>query len=266
MSYIRVVTALALLKALNEAQGIYNTGNRSYDADAAQGASSVDIDAMPLLVVKDTGTGSTSGDRKGPDDTFKINVPLVPGIVPVKEKKVDQYATNGRMMKDFIEGASDAFIDKFDSKFIEAVQTTSNTSNFQGAVLQEKDLFGMDSALTKRKVPRRRRFSVIDADLEEEFLDLDLVKRAMAFNPNYLENGIMRIKNVTFLVTANAPKVGGKPSICEYFGPGVVFILNQFMDMERVYDPENVQINIDYIARYGTKLLKSDYAEVRVKP
>lgn len=268
MSYVKVVTALSLIKALNEAQSIFNTGNRSYDGDAKAGASSVDIDAMPLLTAKATGSSSVHADRKGPGDTTKVNIPLVPSIVPVKEKKIDQFSTNGRMAADFIAGARDAHSDYFDAAFIAAMDDTDPAyiSDFGAEVLEFKDLTDMDAALTGRKVPRRNRFGIVDAQLESVFNNIDVVKRAMAYNPNYLENGIIKIKGVTWIVTANAPEVNGKPAIREYFGPGVTFILNQFMDTERVYDPENVQVNIDFIAYYGAKLLKDAFVEIKTMP
>lgn len=262
MSYAKVVTALALIKALNENQSIYNTGNRSYDSDAKAGASSVDVDLMPLLVAKTTGSTSTSSDRKGPKDTTKLNIPLGPLVVPTSVAKIDEYSTNGRMMSDFIEGAKNAMGDKFDYSFIGTIQDVGTQTPVSGVTWEE--IIGMGSRLTVNKVPQSQRFGVIDAELEADFCSLDIVKQAMAFNPNYLENGIIKIKGVTWFVTANAPKVGGKPTICQYYGPGVPFILNRFMDSERAYDGENVQVNYDFIAYYGTKMGKAAFGEVLV--
>jgi hypothetical protein len=260
MAYVKIVTALALIKALNEGQSIYNTGNRTYDSDARAGASSVDIDAMPLLVAKSTGSSSTDADRLGPGDTTKVNVPLVPTIVPVKAKKIDEYSTNGRMMKDFIEGARDAMTDKFDNDFVDAIQDGATVT--PAGVLTWEVLTEMDTRMTINKVPRRNRFCVIDAQLEGDFLALDIVKQAMAFNPNYLENGIMKVKGVNYIISAVAPELNGNPTLNQYYGPGVAFILNQFMDAERVYDGTNVQVNYDYIAYSGAKLLKCAFGEV----
>ena len=260
MSYAKVVTALALMKALVENQSIYNTGNRSYDSDAKAGASSVDVDLMPTLVAKTTGSTATHADRKGPADTTKLNIPLGPLVVPTRTAKIDEYSTNGRMMSDFIEGAKNAMGAKFDYSFIDTIQTVGNVVP-KGALTWE-DIISMMSRMTMNAVPQTQRYGWIDAQLESDFCALDIVKQAMAFNPNYLENGIIKVKGVTWFVTANAPELATYPTAGVYYGPGVPFILAKFMDTERVYDGENVQVMTDFISYYGTKMGRAAYGEV----
>jgi hypothetical protein len=268
MAYNKTLVADAVIAALVEAQGIFSACNRSYDGLVQQGATSVDIPAMPTLVAKTTGTSSTHADRKGiKGDTTMVNVPLSIAAVPIKEELLGRFETNGRLLQDFIAGARDTLSEKFDSEVLTEAITTTQVLSFADANLSWKDIMKVSAVFNAAKVPQRGRLIVIPTGLEEEFYDIDVVKTAVAQNRELLEGSFVRIRGMNFYISANVPKkVAGKENIIGIYGPGLVFILSRFMEQERVYDETNLQVNIDFLAHFGKKLLRNQFAVVVRQP
>lgn len=265
MPYNKTLVADAVVAALVERQAIYNDCNRSYDGLVQQGATSVDIPAMPTLVAKTSGTTSTHADRKGiKADTTMVNVPLGITAVPIKEELLARFETNGKLLQDFVQGAADSIQEKFDADVLtEAVTGAPTATQFAGATLAWQDIMKVSSLLNAAKVPQRGRIIVIPTALEDAFYAIDVVKQAVAFQKDLLEGNFMVIRNMKFYISALVPqKVATKDNIVGIYGPGLAFVLSRYMEQERVYDAENLQTNIDFLAHSGKKLLRSTYAAV----
>jgi len=263
MPYSKKLVADAVIAALTESLGIYNLCNRSYDGLVKEGASSVDIPALPSMVVKTAGSAGNSADRKGvKGDTTMINVPLDKAAVPIKDEILAQFETNGKLLKDFIQGANNSFVEHFDTKVLETAVTTDQVLQFKGATLAWKDITAINKKFNMNKVPRKNRIIVIPTALEDDFYDIDLVKQALAFNRDLLENGIVRIQGMTFFVSGLVPQVGGKDAIVGIYGPGLAFILSRFMELKQSWDGDNLQDNIDVLSHFGYKLLLPKFAVV----
>lgn len=264
MAFTKTLVADAVIAALTEKQSIYQNCNRSYDGLVQQGATSVDIPAMPTLVAKTTGTASGHADRKGiKGDTTMVNVPLDIAAVPIKEELLGRFETNGRLLNDFVAGAVNTYAEKFDADTLDAAVTGATATQMAGATLAWGDVMKVPAILNAAKVPQEGRIIVIPTELEEAFYAIDVVKSAVAYQRDFLEGKFMVIRNMKFFISALVPKkVPAKNNIVGIYGPGLAFILSRYMEQERNYDPENLQVNIDFIAHYGVKLLKSSFAAV----
>ncbi len=265
MPFTKTLVADAITKALVDKQGIFTHCNRSYDGLVAQGATSVDIPALPTLVRKTTGTSSTHADRKGVKaGVSMVNVPLAVSTVPVKEEILGRFETNGKLMQEFVNGAADTFQEGFDSDVITAaVSGAPPASQMAAAALAWGDIMKVSALLNAAKVPQDKRIIVIPAALEEAFYSIDVVKSAMAAQKDLLEGQFVVIRGMKFFISSLVPqKTAGKENILGLYGPGLAFILSRYMEQERVWDPENLQANVDFIAHSGVKLLKSEFAAV----
>jgi hypothetical protein len=267
MPFNQTIVADAVLAALIENKGIYGQCNRSYDGLVAQGATSVDIPAMPDLVVKTTGSASDDVDRKGiKAGTTMINVPLGLAAIPIKEELLARFETNGKLMTDFVNGARNSFGQYFDAAVLNAALGTTQTDTFDDTVgnkLSWPDIIAVSAAFNSAKVPDNGRIIVIPSALEAEFYAIDVVKNAVAYNAQYLEGQFLRIRGMNFFVSGLlGQKTAGKNNLLGIYGPGLAFILSRFMESERVYDPALLQTNIDFLSHYGVKLLKPQYAVV----
>lgn len=264
MPYTKTLIADAVIAALAEVQSIFNAVNRSYDGLVREGATSVDIPALPTLVAKTAGTSSTHADRKGiKGGTTMVNVPLNIAAVPIKNELLAQFESNGRLLQDFVAGARDTFTEKFDSDVLAEAVTTTQVYQFGDATLAWKDVMKVAQVFNAAKVPQRGRLIVIPTGLEEQFYDIDVVKTAVAQNRELLEGSFVRIRGMNFYISALVPKkVTGKENLVGIYGPGLAFILSRFMEQKEVYDPVELQTNIDFLAHYGTKLLKNEFAVV----
>lgn len=265
MAFSKTLVADAIIAALTERQGIYANCNRSYDGLVAQGATSVDIPALPTLVRKTTGTTSTHADRKGiKGDTTMVNVPLTVSTVPIKEEILGRFETNGKLMTEFVAGAANTFQEGFDSDVLtEAVTGAPAATQMDGTTLAWGDIMKVSALLNAAKVPQTGRIIVIPAALEEQFYAIDVVKSAMSFQKDLLEGQFVVIRGMKFFISSLVPqKVTGKENIVGIYGPGLAFILSRYMEQERVWDSVNLQANIDFVAHSGVKLLKSSFAAV----
>jgi hypothetical protein len=263
MPYSKKLVADAVIAALTEGLGIYNLCNRSYDGLVKEDASSVDIPALPDLVVKTAGSAGDSADRKGvKGDTSMVNVPLDKASVPIKDEILAQFETNGKLLKDFISGANNSFIQHFDTKVLETAVATDQVLQWKGATLAWKDITALNKKFNTNKVPRKGRIIVIPSALEDEFYDIDVVKQAVAYNRDLLENGIVKVQGMTFFVSGLLPQVGGKDAIVGIYGPGLAFILSRFCELKQAWDGVNLQDNIDVLSHFGYKLLNTKFAVV----
>lgn len=265
MAFTKTLVADAVIHALTEKQAIYQSCNRSYDGLVAQGATSVDIPALPTLVRKTTGTSSTHGDRKGiKGDTTMVNVPLSVSTVPIKEEILARFETNGKLMEEFVAGSANTFQEGFDLDVLtEAVTGAPTATEMAGTSLAWSDIMKLSALLNTAKVPQQNRIIVIPAALEEQFYAIDVVKSAMAAQKDLLEGQFVVIRGMKFYISSLVPKkVSGKENILGLYGPGLAFILSRYMQQERVWDSENLQANVDFVCHSGVKLLKSSFAAV----
>lgn len=263
MPYNKTITADSVIKALVENKSLYNLCNRSYDGLVREGASSVDIPALPTMVVKSTGTSSTHADRKKVKaNTSMVNVPLEKAVVPIAEEVVANFETNGSLAREFANGARDAFTQFFNAAVISTAQQTNIIESLQGEKLGWKDITNISAIFNTNKVPDAGRLIVVPAALQNDFYDIDVVKQAVGYNKDFLEGRFLRILDMNFFLSGLVEKVEEKDNLVGIYGPGLAFILSRYMEQKEVYDPEEIQTNIDFISHYGTKLLKNEFGIV----
>ena len=271
MPFTKVLVADSVVQRLIETQSIYSLMNRSYDGLVRPGATSVDVPAMPTLVVKTSGTSSTHVDRKKlKADTTMVNIPFTRAAVPIAGEIFTQFESNGMLLREFTESAAQTFSEKFDSDVIVAAQTTTDKTAFAGATMAWADIIDINSKMDVNKVPKNNRVIVVSATLAGEFFNIDVVKNAASYQRDILAGGqLISLMGMRFFISGLVPTVtisaAQKANMVGIYGPGVAFILNRMMDVEETYDVDNLQRNIDFLSSYGVKLFDNKFAVVKHK-
>lgn len=273
MAYSKIIVADMIVEPLIESQGLFGIAtNRSFDSLVKQGASSVDIPDLAVPVVKTTGTTSTHADRKDThDDATMVNIPLTVKAVPLSNKILGQFESEGFIAKQYLGLATKAFEQYFDTRVITAAQGGTQTA-FLGSELAWDDITGIKKRMDINKVPQSDRYMVVDANLYTEFFGLENVKMAMAYQRDYMAKGIIpellgfKVYNSGLVPTVAGGDAGAHTNITAWYGPGLAFVLNHFGEVKEVYDEENLKDVTDILAYSGDKLLKTAFAEVIYKP
>lgn len=272
MPITKTLLSDSIVQRLIETQSIFSFCNRSFDSLVRQGASSVDVPKLPSLVVKTAGTAGDHADRKKfVADTTLVNVPLSRAAIPVAGEALEQYMSNGNLLKEFSISAADTFIEKFDTDAITEAQTTTDKTAFAGASMAWADVVDINAKLDANKVPKNGRIIAISAALAGEFFNIDVVKNAVAYQGNILNSGqLINLMGMRFFISGLVPTVtiaaAQKQNMVGIYGPGLAFILSRSMDLEDVYDVTNLQRNYDFLAYYGKKLFDVKFAVVKYKP
>lgn len=271
MAYEKKIVADSVVTRLIESQGIYNTMNRAFDGLVRPGASSVDVPLLAIPNVKTSGTAVDHADRTfAHNETTMVNVPMVPYAVPLADELLSQFETNGNLISKYLDSASMALQQKFDSLVITAAQGTSDKTSFAGASMAWADVVAINKKLDLNKCPKNDRVLIIDANIADEFFSLDVVKAALGYNPAYLEKGFVTLMNMKVFVSGLVPTItvssAEKYTMIGAYGPGVAFILNRVGELREAWDTVNLQTIVDMVAHAGVKLLANAFATVKYKP
>jgi len=130
----------------------------------------------------------------------------------------------------------------------------------KGATLAWQDLTAIQAKFTKAKVPRTNRAVIVDAEMEEEFNEIDVVKLAQAHNPTLLEQGVTRIHGVDYIVSALPPVITGvKRGLIGIYKPGIAVVIKNFMERETVYNKTTRVNDIDYNSYAAMKRLRDEF-------
>jgi len=253
-----------VIQGLYDHQALYNLMNRSFDGLAKGGKqTSIDIPKNPQLVVSTAAVAKDSASRKKTkDDTGMVNIPFSVYTVPISDQIEGEFATNGMLLDNFIKDSTEVLGEAFDAAVIAAAQATSKVINWATGVLQWEDITALMQEATTNKIPKRGRVIVIPGSREAQFLNLDIVKAAMAYNKDYMETGIAKVNGITFYVSNNVAKVGGKDNMVLIYGQGLAFVLKRYMERKDAYDTGTRQTDIDYNSYAACKLLRDEYAIV----
>lgn len=266
--FTHAILADTFLKGLYESQALWNKMNRSFDAYVADKImDSVDIPLNPQLVVSSTAVASDSANRKkAKADTGKVNVPFALYTIPLTQEMEAKILMNGRLLQNFLADMTDAFNDAVDKVVIEEAQKSSKVLSWKGAKISFDDIIGIDQKFNELKVPKRDRIIIVPASLQSDFMAIDVVKQAMAYNQSLLEKGIFVINNTQFYISASAGKVGGKENLVGIATPGLAVVLKGYMDRNEVYSLDDRATHIDYNTGVAIKLLKDEFAIVSKQP
>lgn len=272
MAYSKVLVADMIVEPLIESQNLFGIAtNRAFDSLVKVGASSVDVPDLAIPEVRTTGTTSTASERKDShDDVTMINIPLSVKAVPLSNKILGQYESEGFIAKQYLQLATRAYEQYFDTQVITAAQGGTQT-RFIGSEMSWADLTGIKKRMDIAKVPQQDRFLVVDANLYDEFLSLEPVKTAMAFQRDYLAKGLVpeilgfKVYNSGLVGTVVGDDAGAHTNITAWYGPGIAFVLNHYGEVKEVYDNANLKDVTDIIAYSGIKLLKTAFAQTIYK-
>lgn len=261
MAYSNVLTLDQIIQALYEDKGIFNLCNRNYDSFVIEhGASKCSIPAIPLL---EAVTPPATNRKAVLGDTNMVEVVMQKSVVELAEEVEAKYQNrSGSLMMGFIEGSAKAHRKNFDAKVIAEAQTYGTGIQWKGAQVSWEDFMAIDAKFDALEVDPDDRFIVYPARIKEQVLAIDVIKTAMSMNPEYLERGIVRVANMQIISSARVDKIGGKENLVGVWGMGLAFILDAMMDRKEAYNTTSKATDIDYIADYGTKLLKADYAVI----
>jgi hypothetical protein len=261
MAYVKTIVSDSVVQRLIEAQGIYQLCNRTFDSLVQQGASSIDVPNLPGLIVKTEGSAANHADRKRTKtDTSMVNVPFEKAVIPIADEVAGRWESNGMLLKEFTISAAQTFQQYFDSRVIEVAQTTNQTIDAVPAL--DWGVFGKIKAkFLKNKVPNRNIVICIPAERAEEFYAIDVVKNAAAYNKEYMETGtFMNVLGMKFFISGLVPQVSSKDTITAFFGPGLAFVLNKYMELKQGWDGQYLVDVNDLLCYFAPKLLDNKFA------
>lgn len=271
MAYDKKLVADSVVQRLIENQAIYTSMNRSFDSLIKEGASSVDVPKLADVVVKkSTATPLSDATRKKVKaDTTMVNIPLVDYAVPLAEEILAQFETNGTLIKEYLDSASQKLQEQFDIDVITAAQSTTDHSAFAGATMAWEDIVYIMKKFDTNKVPKSGRIIVIDANLADEFFAIDVIKSAIGYNQQFLNTGqLISLLGMKFYISGLVPTVthtGAKNNIVGIYGPGLAFVLSRFGELKTAWDTTNLQTINDMLAHAGVKLFDNKFAVVKYK-
>jgi hypothetical protein len=271
MPYDKKLVADSVVQRLIENQGIYTSMNRSFDGLVREGASSVDVPKLADVVVKkSTATPLADATRKkSKADTTMVNVPLVDYAVPLAEEILAQYESNGMLIKEYLDSASQKLQEQFDVDVITEAQTTTDKTAFAAASMAWIDVVDIMAKMDNNKVPKTGRIIVVSAALAQEFFAIDVIKSAVGFNQNFLQSGtLLSILGMKFYISGLVPQVnvsGLKNNMVGIYGPGLAFVLSRFGELKTAWDTTNLQTINDMLAHAGVKLFDNKFAVVKYK-
>jgi hypothetical protein len=265
MPWNKQVTADGVVTRLIESNGLYNLCNRTFDRLVVPGATSVLVPKLPSLKSrKNTGTSATHSDRKKTKtDTSMVLVDLDIHAVPIADELPGQFESGNMLTTEFEVSATMTLQEGFDADIVAAAQTTTNELEMAGETLSWKDIVQINKTFNQLKVPRHGRLIVIDAELEDQFWDIDIVKQAAAFNKEVISTGtFVTLMGCKFFISGLVEPVDEKKNIVGIYGPGLAAVLSRSAEIKQVWDVDNLQDNIDLVAHFGAKLLSNEFAVV----
>lgn len=269
MAYDKIVTADTFILLLQEMQGIWQNGNRGYDAWVKPGATSVRRPKVSKVPVTKNGSG-VGYDNTGVSRTnAKANTTMVETSLDLYtasffDEVAAAFESNAVLRQQLLSGAAVSINEKFDIDFLAAVLSTTNLfETKESGVFSWEDVAALMGKMTGKKMPRQNRIIVFDADLEADFLSIDVIKNALSFNNGLLTSAdFTRFMNYRFYVSANMAKVDGQPACAAFWGPGVASILSKQGVVKEVYDSTNKGDIIDVHAHAAFELDDNDFAVV----
>jgi hypothetical protein len=256
------------LRGLYESQALWNKMNRSFDGLVADKTmDSIDIPINPQLVASTAAVSKTSPNRKkAKTDSNTVNVPFALYTIGLTQEEEERILMNGKLLNNFLLDTNDALSDALDAVVIAEAQTTDKVITWAGANLTWGDIVNVDAKFNLLKVPKRNRVVIIPASRQADFMSIDVVKSAMAFNKDLLEKGVFVINNTQFYISSYVGQIGSKDNIVGINTGGLAVVLKGYMSRNSVYDTDTRMTYVDYNTGAATKLLKTEFAVVAKQP
>ncbi len=259
MAWDKIVTADVVVQRCIEGLGLYQKMNRSYDALVEPGATSVRRPRLSLLTVRKN-TGAAYGDvarKKAKADTTMVETSLDVYAVGIANEMAARFESNQFLLNQYEISMSMSLEEQFDADCIVAAQAGGVADTFAtSGVLTWKDLIKGNKIMTQNKVPRDGRVQIIPANLEDQFLNLDVITRALAYGTivNVSKGKFIQLADMTYYITALSPLIAGKDVVTTIYCPGLAFILSNYGVIEDAYDAENLGHVYDMLAHAAAEL------------
>lgn len=255
------------LAGLYDSQAIWNKTNRNFDSRVTDKfADSVDLPINPQLVVSKSPVARDSANRKGAKkDTSKVNVPFGLYTIALSQEEEERLFYNGKLLSNVVTDGVAALDDQLDADVIAQALTTSKSGSWTGSTLSWTDVVTLDAMLSIQKAPRRDRVTLIPSQLQSQFLSIDVVKNAMAYNQRLLESGVFIINGVQFYMSPQFA-TADQNTIVGCYASGIATVLKGYMDRKESYDNSTRKTDIDYNTGAAVKLLRDEYAAKLTKP
>lgn len=265
--WVRDLISDMTIEQLVESNGIFQYGNRSYDSLAASGASSVLRQKLGGYTVrKNTGEAPNAATRaKAKGDSSMVKTVLDTYGVGLQNEIAAQFESNDALRKEHTARMAEALREQFDADFITAgMQTPHIYETVASGKLDWKDLIKVQKHFRSKKVRMGtgKRVTIIDTDLEDEFLSIDVIKQATAYSVMKLANGDSKYEfnGQTYFISSLMPKVEGQPCILGVHGSGLASIVSRFGVIKETWDSTLMADIIDMIAQAAFELDGDEFA------
>lgn len=263
--WVRDLISNMTVENLVESNGIFQYGNRSYDSLVASGATSVLRQKLGGYTVrKNVGEAPDALTRaKAKGGSSMVKTVLDTYGVGLQNEIAAQFESNDALRKEHSIRMADALREQFDADFIAAgMQTPFVYDTLASGKLDWKDLIKVQKHFRNKKVKAGRRVTIIDTDLEDEFLSIDVIKSATAYSVMKLANGDSKYEfnGQTYFISSLMPKLEGQPCILGVHGPGLASIVSHFGVIKETWDSTLMADIIDMIAQAAFELDGNEFA------
>jgi len=271
MALTPTLTASLFMKGLYESENFFTKCNRSFDGLVANAlANSVDIPVLSQITVYSTAAKAVDhADREDTkDDVGTANVPFEHAIASVTEQYESYAETNGAALRAYMGEINSAIFEYYDKRVMVECQERAvaaagaNLMTSGATVLQDSDLVKIDKFFALKKINKKRGglYCFVDANIVEQFLNIDTIKSARAFNRDLLEHGVGTINDITYVITANLAQVTSKYTLTAAWLPGVAFIVKKGLERKEDYQTETKKTYIDYLSYFGVYVPKTEFS------
>lgn len=271
----KIVTAEKIIAATMEAKGIFQYGNRSYDSlvTSANGATSVRRSKLGGYTVrKNTGDDYRSATRtKAKGDTNMVDTALDVYAVGIENEVAAKFESNDALLNEHIKRMSIALRREFDKDFCAAAMATDQVIQTKASgKLAWADLAAINKHFHKLEVDDvGNRITIVDADLEDQLMDIDVIKNAISFSMLKLggKEKVIEVLGQTIIITALMEKYEGQPAVLGVHGEGLASIVSRFGEIEDAYYPTNLSRIYDMLAHAAFELDDNKFSVIlKLKP
>lgn len=270
MAWNKIVTADSVIQRLYENQSLYQETNRSYDSLVRQGATSVRRPKLATLAARKN-AGTAAGDaarKKTLTDTTMVETDLDTYTVPILNELAGEFGSNGMLRKQYEISMTQALTEQFNTDVLTAAEATANVEETVGAELGWQDFIGIFQHYKDNKVPEDGLVIVVSSALMQPFYNIDVIKSAMGFNKELLQQGMgNQMLGAKWYISGLVPQIGGKNCVVSYNSKGLAFILSRFAEIKETYDPGEYGVRtpgdvIDLCAHAGCELDDDAFAYI----
>lgn len=239
----------AILRGLYFRSGIHNLVPDYSYLIQGQWANSVDFPIAPQVFTGEGPVTKASGNRTKAGDTSKKNTAFSLFVTAITEEAEARYMSDGELARIVIADGVDSLGDKIDAAIM--AKFTANIPAAQkltsaGAVIDWADLVSLGAKAREIKSTPKGLLFLVPPALEAQVKNVDVIKLAMAYSPNYLETGVAKVDNNYYAFLGNVPQVDGAAAIIAVNLALTGRATKKWMDRHQVYDQDTGDLYIDY--------------------